>query len=161
MISTLLLGFAVVVSTPRPLGPCDLLDRATVGSILGRPVTDVKSSAPARDEDIGGTLSFCTYRAGAAALIVSQITFANAAAAQKATTKELVEGQMDDEVTAFRDVSGVGDRAFWAATETGAEFVILKGAIVLGVSLGGSLPKPPASYEAALRAAASAAAAKL
>ena len=161
MISTVLLGFAVVASAPRAPGPCDLLDKATVSSILGRPVTDVSHTGPARDEDIGGTLSFCTYRAGAAALIVSQITFANAAAAQKATTKELVEGRMEDEVTAFKDVPGVGDRAFWAATETGAEFVILKGATVLGVSLGGKLPRPPASYEAALRAAATAAAAKL
>lgn len=68
---------------------------------------------------------------------------------------------MEDEVTAFKEVSGVGDRAFWATTGTAAQFVIVKGATVLGVSLGGTLPKPPASYEAALRAAASAAAAKL
>ena len=156
MIATFLIAVAVVAP-----GPCDLLDRATVSSILGKPVTDVTAAGPERDADIGGTLSFCTYRAGAAALIVSQITFASAAAARNATTKELVEGRMEDEVTEFKEVTGVGNRAFWAYTETGAEFVVLKGATVLGVSLGGSLPKPPASYEAALRAAASAAAAKL
>jgi hypothetical protein len=68
---------------------------------------------------------------------------------------------MENEVTAFKEVPGVGDRAFWASTETGAQFAILKGATVVGVSLGGTLPKPLASYEAALRAAASAAVAKL
>jgi len=160
MISTILMGIAAFVSAPAP-GPCDLLDRATVVSILGKPVTDVSPSDPVRDEDVGGTVAYCYYRAGEAALIVSQITFASAAAAQKATTKEVVEGRMEDEVTAFKEVSGVGDRAFWASTETGAQFVIVKGANVVGVALGGSLPKPPASYEAALRAAASAAAAKL
>ena len=156
MIVTFLIAFAFL--TP---GPCDLLDRATVSSILGKPVTDVKATGPERDADIGGTLAFCTYRAGAAALVVSQITFASADVARKSTTKELVDSRMDDDVTEFKEVTGIGDRAFWAYTETGAEFVVLKGAIVLGVSLGGSLPKPPASYEATLRAAASAAAAKL
>jgi hypothetical protein len=160
MITTVLLFAAIVSAQPAP-GPCDLLDRAAVASILGKPVTDVSPSEPTRDDDIGGTVVYCYYRAGEAALIVSQITFANAAAAQKATTKEVVEGRMEDEVTAFKEVSGVGDRAFWASTQTGAQFVIVKGATVLGVALGGSLPKPPASYEAALRAAASAAAAKL
>jgi len=71
------------------------------------------------------------------------------------------KGERLDDVTEFKEVTGIGDRAFWAYTETGAEFVVMKGATVLGVSLGGKLPKPPASYEAALRAAASAAAAKL
>ena len=156
MIATFLIAFAALAP-----GPCDLLDRATVSSILGKPVTDVTAAGPERDPEVGGTLTFCTYRAGSAALIVSQITFASAAAARKATTKDLVDERMEDEVAEFKEVTGVGDRAFWAYTETGAEFVVLKGATVLGVSIGGSLPKPPASYEAALRTAASAAAAKL
>ena len=156
MIATLLIAFAALAP-----GPCDLLDRATVSSILGKPVTEVTAAGPERDAEVGGTLTFCTYRAGSAALIVSQITFASAAAARKATTKDLVDERLEDEVAEFKEVTGVGDRAFWAYTETGAEFVVLKGATVLGVSIGGSLPKPPASYEAALRTAASAAAAKL
>lgn len=161
MISNVLMGLAVLASAPPAPGPCDLVDRATAVSILGKAPTDVSPSEPTRDEETGGTVVVCYYRAGESALIVSQITFANAAAAQKATTKELVEGRMEDEVTAFKEISGVGDRAFWVTTENGAQFVIVKGATVLGVSLGGTLPKPPASYEAALRAAAIAAAAKL
>ena len=156
MISTVLVATALAVA-----GPCDLLDRATASSLLGAPVKDVDASPPTRDEDTGGTVTVCMYRSDAAALIVSQITFASPAAARQATTKELVEGRMEEEVTAFKEVPGVGDRAFWAVTEAGAQFVILKGATVLGVALGGMLPKPPASYEAALRAAASAAVAKL
>ena len=161
MISTMLMGFVTFLAAASAPGPCDLLDRATVASLLGKPATEVTPSPPTPDEDTGGTVTVCMYRSDAAALIVSQVTFANAAAAQKATTKELVEGRMDEEVTAFKEVPGLGDRAFWVTTAAGAEFVILKGATVLGVSLGGMLPKPPASYEAALRAAASAAVAKL
>lgn len=155
MISTLLIAFVGVA------GPCDLLDRATATSLLGAPVKNVDASPPTRDEDTGGTVAICMYRSDAAAVIVSQITFGSPAAARQATTKEVVEGRMEEEVTAFKEVPGVGDRAFWAVTEAGAQFVILKGATVVGVALGGMLPKPPASYEAALRAAASAAAAKL
>lgn len=70
MISTILIGFAVLASAPPAPGPCDFLDRATAVSILGKPVTDVSPSPPTRDEDVGGIVAFCYYRAGEAALIV-------------------------------------------------------------------------------------------
>jgi hypothetical protein len=94
------------------------------------------------------------------ALIVSQVTYANAAAARKATTKELVAGRLEDGTT-LAEESGVGDKAFWAYTGRAAEYVVLKGSSVLGLGLGGRLPKPPESYHAALRAAAASASAKL
>ncbi len=92
---------------------------------------------------------------------MSQVTFASAGDARKATTKELVAGRLEDEVTTLTEESGLGDKAFWACTGTGAEYVVLKGASVVGLALGGRLARPPASYQAALRAAAASASAKL
>jgi hypothetical protein len=161
MLPSVALALALITSAAPVANPCDLLDRAAVSALVGPPVTDGTPSGPEPDEDSGGTLSYCTYRGGSAALIVSQVTFANAAAARKATTKELVAGRLEDEVTTLTEESGVGDKAFWACTGAAAEYVVLKGASVLGLALGERLPKPPVSYHAALRAAAASASAKL
>jgi hypothetical protein len=87
-------------------------------------------------------------------MFVSEITFASAAAAMKAITQEYVKNQMDGESAAVKQESVAGDRAYWATTKEGAEYVILKGARVVAVGFGGKPPKPPASYHDALRAAA-------
>jgi hypothetical protein len=161
MMSVLGLSLALLIPAAHVAGPCDLLDPATVSELLGQPLTKGAPSGPEPDEDSGGTLGYCTYRAGSTALIVSQVTFGSAAAARKATTKELVAGRLEDEVIALTEERGLGDKAFWAYTTQGAEYVVLKGPSVLGLALGGRLPKPPASYQAALRAAAAGAIAKL
>lgn len=154
MISALSLSLALLISAAHVAGPCDLLDPATVSELLGQPLTRGVPAGPEPDEDTGGTLSYCTYHAGPTALIVSQVAFESAAAARKATTKELVAGRLEDDLMALKEEPGLGDKAFWAYTPQGAEYVVLKGPSVLGLALGGRLPKPPASYQAALRAAA-------
>ena len=68
---------------------------------------------------------------------------------------------MDDEVIKLTEEPGLGDKAYWAYTARAQQYVVLKGADVLGLALGGALPKPPASYQAALRAAATSASGKL
>lgn len=144
---------ALLTSATGTAGPCELMDRATVVALLGQKSTTGTPSGPEPDEDSGGTVSYCTYRAGTAALILSQVTFATAAAAGKATTRELVTSRMDGDEAKIVDEPGLGDRAFWAYTTEGAEIVVLKGSVVLGVALGGQLANPPASYRKALRAA--------
>lgn len=161
MMSLLSLSIALAASAGPVAGPCDLVDRAAATEILGQPVTSGVAAGPEPDEDTGGTLTYCTYRAGSAALIVSRVTFGTAAAARHATTKELVAGRLEDEMKALTEEPGLGDKAFWAYTDTGAEYVVLKGSTVLGLGLGGGLPKPPASYKSTLRAGAASAIAKL
>jgi hypothetical protein len=152
---------ALVASAAQKSGPCDLLDRATVVALLGQTSSGGTPAGPERDDETGGTLRYCTYRAGTAAIILSQVTFSSAAEAGKATTQELVTSRMDGEGSKIVEEPGLGDRAFWAYTSEGAQIVVLKGAVVLGVAIGGQLPKPPASYRQALRTATAAALLKL
>ena len=152
---------ALVASSTEKAGPCELMDRATVIALLGLTSTAGTPAGPERDEDSGGTVRYCTFRAGSAALILSQVTFSSAAEAGKATTKELVSSRMEGDGAKITEEPGLGDRAYWAYTTEGAEFVVLKGSVVLGVGLGGQLANPPVSYRKALRAATAAALLKL
>lgn len=68
---------------------------------------------------------------------------------------------MEGEGSRIVEEPGLGDKAYWAYTSEGAEIVVLKGAVVLGVAVGGQLPNPPVSYRKALRAATAAALLKL
>ena len=65
-------------------------------------------------------MTTCMYRGAKSMLIVSVMTFANAAAARKATTKELVAGRLDDELIKLTEEPGLGDKAYWAYTARGA-----------------------------------------
>lgn len=161
MLPEITLLLALFASAAGKVGPCELMDRATVIGLLGQATSAGTPAGPERDEDSGGTVSYCTFRAGAAALILSQVTFTSAAEAGKATTKELVASRMDGDGAKITDEPGLGDRAYWAYTAEGAEFVVLKGSVVLGVALGGQLANPPVSYRKALRAATVAALLKL
>ncbi len=158
-------GIAVLLAlAPPPIqkaGSCALIDRATVVALLGPAGSAGTQAPPEPDEDTGGTLSYCTFRSGTGGLILSKVTFATAAAALKATTKELVSSRMEGDGATIADETGLGDKAYWAYTSEGAEFVVVKGSVVVAVALGGQLPNPPASYRKALRAATSAALLKL
>lgn len=161
MLPEIAVFLALVSSFAQEAGPCDLMDRATVVALLGQASAAGIPAGPERDDDTGGTLSYCTFRAGATAIIVSQVTFSSAAEAGKATTQELVLSRMGGEGSKIVDEPGLGDRAYWAYTSEGAEIVVLKGSVVLGIALGGQLPNPPASYRKALHAATAAALLKL
>ncbi len=135
-------------------GPCDLLTRATASELLGQQVTTPTPSGPEPDEDTGGSRAVCVYQAGTRMLILIRVDFASAPAALKATTRELVgERFSEGEDFTVAEVPGLGDRAFWAYRPGAAELIVVKGATVLGLSLGG-MPKEPSMYQAQLRAAA-------
>jgi hypothetical protein len=153
------LGLALVLSAPPALpasfarsGPCDLLDRATASQLLGKPVASMEPSAPEPDEDSGGMRSVCVYQAGTSMLMVIQETFKTAEAARDLTTQELVgERYGGNEAVTVEEASGLGDRAFWIHSPTAAEYVVLKGAKVLALLLGGTT-RAPNSYQESLRA---------
>ena len=155
------LSLVLLASNPSLAGPCDLLDRAAAGTLAGAPVSPGMPEPPEPDDETNGILSYCMYRAPKASVIVSLVAFPNAGDAKKATTKELVAGRLEGEQKELKEETGLGEKSFWAYTEEGAQYVVLKGANVIAVSMGGGLPKPPASYHDALRAAAASAAGKL
>jgi hypothetical protein len=162
MIDTLALSLAFLTSGVGTPGPCDLLTRDAAGGLLGQQVTTPTPSGPEPDEDSGGTRTVCVYQAGTRMLIVTRVAFASAPAARDATTRELVgerysEGE-DDFV--IKEEPGLGDKAFWAYSQKAAEFIVVKGATVLALALGG-MPKEPSTYQAQLRAATVMAAGKL
>jgi hypothetical protein len=147
-----LLGFSLAfaaagVSAP---GPCDLVSKDAASALLEAPVTKMEPGGPERDEDTGGMRTLCAYMAGTRMLIVVREVFASGAAAQAATTKELVNDRLEDEKSTVTEVSGLGDKAYWATTPHAAEWVVVKGSSVVGVTLGG-MPKPAPTYQAQLR----------
>ena len=75
------------------------------------------------------------------------------AAAKSAINQEFLLAQLEEEDAKVEAESGMGDQAWWGYSTKGAQYVVLKGAIVLSVHLGGQAIKDPASHKAALRAA--------
>lgn len=154
-----LLGLVTALAaTP---GPCDLVDRAVAARLLGHPITATSPVAGQRDEETGGTLSYCTYEGGLAGLVVSVVQLGDSAKARRVTTRRLVARRLDEARATVEEESGLGDRAFWAYTPEGAEWVVLKGSVLVGVALGGRLGRPPRSLKSALREATIAAMSKL
>jgi len=161
MLPELALILALLASSAQKTNPCGLLDRATVVALLGSSSAGGIASGPEPDEDSGGTVSYCTFKGGTGAMVVSQVTFASPEAARNAATKELVAGRMEGEEAKISEEPGLGEKAWWTYTTEGAQFVVLKGTVVLGVAIGGGLPNPPVSYRSALRAATASALLKL
>lgn len=131
--------------------PCGLLTKAEVAGVLESPILSVTPARAEKDEETGGTVAYCTMRAKTSAVIVSVVSFASAKEAATQTTTEQVKERMDDDAAKVVEVKGLGDRAYWATTAKGAQYVVVKGSRVLGVSLGGVLPKPTTSYREPLK----------
>lgn len=149
----------VLVSLALLAGPCDLLDRAAATQLIGAPVTKVEPSAPEPDEDTGATRSACTYYAGQSLLIVIRLDFPSATAARGATSAQSITEELGGDGTVTAE-SGIGDQDYLVHTSRGAQYIVVKGATVLSILVGGA-GKDPASYDAALRTNAAAATRKL
>jgi hypothetical protein len=156
---TVLLGLVAALAAVS--GPCDLVDRGVVTRLLGHPITATSPAPEQRDAETGGMLSYCTYEGGPAGLVVSVVRFGNVAEARHAATRRLAARRLDEANATVEEEGGLGDRAFWAYTEEGAEWVVLKGTVLIGVALGGRADRPPGSLKSLLREATVAAMAKL
>lgn len=161
---TSIVSVAILLATPVSAAVaanvCSLLSQADATALLAQPVTQVTPAGPEPDEDSGGQLTYCTYRAATAAVIVSVVEFASSAEARKQLTKNLVQERMDAEDAKVTEESGVGERSFYAVSSTGSMYVFLKNNKVVGVAIGGKPGKARASKEA-LRSAAQAVASKV
>ena len=141
-------------------GPCDLLDRAAAAQLLGAPVTTMEPSGPEPDEDTGATRTTCMYQAGKGMLVVIRLEFPDAAAAREVTSAELAPEKLAEEKATVKPESGIGDKAYLMYNPRAVEYVVVKGATVLTLALGG-VPNPLPSYEAQLRSNAAAVTKKL
>ena len=142
-------------------GPCDLVDRVVVARLLGHPITATSPAPEQPDDETGGRLSYCTYEGGPAGLVVSVVRFGSPAEARRAATRRLAARRLDEANATVQEEHGLGDRAYWAYTEEGAEWVVLRGTVLVGIALGGRSARPPSSLKTALREATVAAMSKL
>ena len=156
------------VFSPLALGAdtCSLVGKGEATSLLGQPVTHKTSSKPEKDEDTGGMLMSCSYRAGTLALVVSVVEFSSPAEARKNTTKEMAAARLELEGDAkITDESGLGDRAYYVAVSTtkaaAAGYIVQKGTRVLSIMLAGQGLGAPEKHKEALRKAAAGALGRL
>ncbi|MEO8224742.1 MAG: hypothetical protein ABI661_08030 [Gammaproteobacteria bacterium] len=140
---------------------CALLSRPDAAAVLGQPVTTVIPAGPERDDDSGGQLSYCTYAASKAAIVLSVVEFATAAEARKQLSANLVKERMDEEDAKVTEEPGIGEKSFWGVSEHGASFTFLKGSRVVSLGLGGAAGAQAAGRKDALRRAALSVAGKL
>jgi hypothetical protein len=161
MVSVWLLPLLALSLTQTAKNACSLVTKAEASSVLGKPISAATAAPPAPDEDSKGILSYCTYRAEGAAVVVSLVTFPSASAAERAVTKEFIRERLEGDTATIETETGLGDRAFWAYTESGAEYVVVRGSSVVGVIVGGRGLKPAAGYKSELRKAVAAAVSRL
>lgn len=138
---------------------CSLLMGAEVAAILGQPVQGTPTG-PERDEDSGGQLTYCFYRAPNPSMFVSIVEFDSPAEARKQLTKHLVEQRMDEEKVTVTEESGIGDKAFFGLSSRGAMYVFQKQGRIIGIGIGGESLANPGAWKERLRSAALAAAGK-
>jgi hypothetical protein len=126
-------------ASPLPVAPCDLVAAATANELLGARAGAPESMGPEQDEDIpGATRSVCIYMAGTRMPIVMEHTFRDAKSARDAMTQEAIRAQHEEEPgLTIKDEPGLGDKAYWVVLKGGAQYVVIKGAKVLSVLLGG------------------------
>ena len=153
-----LVAMAALASLPvlpaRAADPCALLSRADAAAVLGESVAGVTPAGPERDEESGGQLTFCTWRAANAALVVSVVEFPSPADARKQLNANLVQDQKDGKDTKLVEEPGIGERSFWGETPKSAMMTFLKSNKVAGIAVGGAVRGPLAGRKAALRKAA-------
>lgn len=89
------------------------------------------------------------------------LDFPTADAARDVLSEELVTAQLEDESATVVAESGLGDLAYWGTTDHSAIYVVLRGARMAVLALGGDSFLGAARHRAALRGAAQAAAGRL
>jgi hypothetical protein len=126
--------------------------------ILGAPVTAMEPSGPEPDEDTGPRAPpACTRQEGNADGHSPRFPQRGRGARRCAANLEPAWRKKE---TAKEESGGPGDKSYVVYDPNAAEYVVLKGATVLTLAVGG-VPNPLPSYEAQLRSSAAAAAKKL
>jgi len=153
--------FFAIPSTAMAADPCSLMSSADASALLSQSAGAGQAAGPARDEDSSGQISFCTYRAGNTALILSVVEYSSPAEAKKALTLNLVKRRMDEDDAKVSEESGIGEKTFYAVSGEGSMYVFLKGNKVVGLAVGGPGSPKPAAVKDALKSRGMAVAAKL
>ena len=128
---------------------CASVDKAQVGALLGGTAPAPIATGPEKDADAGGITTICMFMQGKKGVLTMRIEFASPQEAAKKVTLEYLKNQQGDEAK-YVEEKGVGDRAFWAVSDEGSSYVILKGAKLYSVALGGIDGKVAAAQKPAI-----------
>jgi hypothetical protein len=82
-------------------------------------------------------------------------------AASTSLTHELVTTQLEDESATVEEEGGIGDRAYWGATDHSAAYVLLRRSRLVAMALGGEGFQGAPHHRTALRKVAEAAAGRM
>jgi hypothetical protein len=148
------LGFVAALALAAPAAasdPCGLVGRNDVAAVLGGPVLAATPAGPMQDSATGGRLTMCTYDSAAASIVVSVTSFASAALAAKAATREYALGRLEGSGSSVAEEGGIGDRAFFGTSSAGARWVVLRGTNVVEVAIRWAGSENPAGLKGRLR----------
>src|SRR5262245_15117860 len=129
---------------------CRVVDKAQVGALLGGTAPAPMQTGPEKNADAGGISTTCIFVQGQRGVVMMRVEFASAQEAQKTVSLEYLKNQEQGEDAKYVEEKGAGDRVFWGVSEEGAFYVILKGATLYFVGLGGVDSKVAAARKPAL-----------
>lgn len=128
---TLALATAALLVT----NPCTLVTRAEILTITGKPPTTVLPYGPENDPETKASVQWCVI-ASPVGLILYVDTFATPAAAVATMTRARILELMDSDVTVEPE-PGLGDKAFWAHSDSSARMVVIRGNVAVSLVIGG------------------------
>lgn len=117
---------------------CATVDQALVATIAGGPARPGMTMGPEKDDDTGGISTTCSFVAAGKVVLAIRVEFTSAAEAKKKVTPAFIKDSVAGENTKVTEEKGIGDLAFWAVSDDGASFVMLAGARVFSIGMGGS-----------------------
>ena len=129
---TLALAAAALLAT----SPCALITKAEAATVTGKAPTRDLPYGPETDPETKASVTWCMMTGAPVGIIVYIETFATPAAAVATMTPARILELMDPDVKVEPE-AGLGDRAFWAHSDTSARMVVIRGATAVSFVIGG------------------------
>jgi hypothetical protein len=131
----------LVAATVLAADPCTLVTKADAATVTGTAPTTVLSYGPEADPETKAKVTWCVMSGAPVGLLVYIDDFATPAAAVKVMTPARIVELMANPAVKVEPEAGLGDRAFWAHADDVARIVVIRGATVLSIVIGGDLTK--------------------
>lgn len=131
-----MLTLALTVSTLLATNPCTLVTPAEAMTITGKRPTSILNYGPEKDPDTKASVTWCVMGGAPVGLLLYVDAYASPEAALAAVTPQRIQSLMDSDVKVEPE-PGLGDRAFWAHNDTSARVVVIRGATVMSILIGG------------------------
>lgn len=131
-----MLTLATTVAVLIAANPCSLATSAEAATVTGTAPTTVLNYGPEKDPETKASVTWCVMSGAPIGLLIYVDTYASPAAALATVTPAHITSLMDSDVKVEPE-AGLGDRAFWAHNDTSARMVVIRGATVMSILIGG------------------------